>query len=371
MHIVIATGTFPPDTSGPARYTKILSEELPKHGVNVSVVSFGLVRHLPRFVRHIVYTWKLLSAVTKDSLLYAQDPVSVGLPTLVVHFLTRSPYVVKIVGDYAWEQGMQRFGVSMLPDEFVATKQESFFVRALQYVQKLVAQKAKKIIVPSVYLKKIVGAWGIAQEKITVVHNAFDASLPAQSKEVLQEKLHIESQSLISVGRFVPWKGFLKLLAAFREVQKKFPKAMLRIVGEGPDRNMIAQKIQELGLNKSVVLTGALSQSAVLECIKASDVFVLNTGYEGLSHLLLEAMALGTPIVTTDVGGNTELIENGISGILVAYNDVVGLCEGMERILADHEFAVSLREHAQDTVKSFNKERMLAGILEILLHKNI
>lgn len=371
MHILIATGTFPPDTSGPARYTKILSEELPKHGVNVSVVSFGAVKHLPRFIRHIVYTWKLFLATKKGTIMYAQDPISVGVPTLLVHFFTGAPYVLKIVGDYAWEQGMQRFGVTMLPDVFVSTRQKSFTVRVLQRLQLLVAKRARTIIVPSQYLKELVTMWGIPQNKIVVVYNAFDSSLPEQSKESLQQKYTIQSPSIISVGRFVPWKGFLRLLDAFVVLQKEFPKLVLRIVGEGPGKDSLLKKIQELGVNESVILTGPLSQVDVLEYLKASDVFVLNTGYEGLSHLLLEAMAVGTPIVTTSVGGNPELITNEVTGLLVPYNDVSALEKSIKSLLVDSVLAATIKKAAAEKVTYFNKQKMIKGVLNVFQNKDV
>ena len=86
--------------------------------------------------------------------------------------------MVKIVGDYAWEQGQQRFGVSQMLDEFVRTKQTSLFVRILQKIQTRVARSSTRIIVPSEYLKNIVAAWGIPNEKIEVIYNAVILEAP-------------------------------------------------------------------------------------------------------------------------------------------------------------------------------------------------
>lgn len=362
MHIVLATGAL----GGPARYTKILAEELPKKSIEVSVVSFGSIRHLPKVVRHIVYVWKLLRSVRINSIIFAQDPVSVGLPACIVSFLTRRPYIVKIVGDYAWEQGVQRYGVTTLPDEFVSTQQKHVMVRALQFVEKFVARRAQKIIVPSTYLKNYVAKWGLSEERICIINNAFDSKLPHPTKSELQVKHAITSPSIISVGRFVPWKGFEMLIDTFLDLHKKFPGSTLRIVGEGPMRHVLEQKVEKLNLKNSVYILGQLAQDEVLEYIKASDLFVLNTGYEGLSHLILEAMAVGTPIVTTDVGGNGELITNEVSGVLIPYNNKIALTNAIIETLNDTQRRESYSSNAEKKIQVFNKDRMIEELCTLL-----
>jgi len=111
-----------------------------------------------------------------------------------------------------------------------------------------------------------------------------------------------------------------------------------------------------------VVLLGSLRQDKLFEYIKAADVFVLNTGYEGLSHQLLEVMSIGTPIVTTKVCGNPELMENDKEGILVSYNDKDALAKAINSVLAGENFS----ENAQKKVRQFSKEKMLTEIIKIL-----
>ena len=92
--------------------------------------------------------------------------------------------MVKIVGDYAWEQGQQRFGITQTLDDFVQTTHVPFLVRLLRRIQTRVAQGAVRVIVPSEYLKDIVIQWGIPEKKITIINNSIQlpAHIPTPEK---------------------------------------------------------------------------------------------------------------------------------------------------------------------------------------------
>jgi len=95
-------------------------------------------------------------------------------------------------------------------------------------------------------------------------------------------------------------------------------------------------------------------------------VFALNTGYEGLSHLLLEALSLQTPIVTTNVGGNAELIEHNVNGLLVAYNDATQLKQAILTLLRDEMLRETLRRNAGKNLEKFSMPAMIEGLITIL-----
>ena len=95
----------------------------------------------------------------------------------------------------------------------------------------------------------------------------------------------------------------------------------------------------------------------MLEYFKAGDIFVLNTGYEGFSHFLLEAMAMEIPIITTKVGGNAELIENGKEGILVEYNNKEELNKKIIELVKDETLTNRLVEQAKIKVAEFSQKK--------------
>lgn len=366
--ILIATGIYPPDIGGPATYSKLLFAELPKRGFEVKILSFGEVRHFPKIIRHFSYFFKVLKQSRWADIIYAQDPVSVGLPAMLANFFLRKKFILKIVGDYAWEQGSQRFGVADRLDDFVSKKKSYCWpVLILKKIQTWVARRAEKIIVPSNYLKQVVVQWGISPNKIRVIYNAFNSPAINEPAEQLKVELNLSGRTIISVGRLVPWKGFVTLIELMPEILKIFPGTQLLIAGSGPDRDFLQSKTNELGLGQNIRLLGQLEHSLLLKYIKASDLFVLNTSYEGFSHQLLEVMALGRPIITTRVGGNPELIDSEKNGILVDFNDREALIENIKKVFTEPDWTNHMVNNAKGRVAQFSVENMIAGLVKELV----
>jgi glycosyltransferase involved in cell wall biosynthesis len=367
MKILIATGIYPPQIGGPATYSKLLYDELPKRGIDVSVLSFGDFIDKPKLIRHVLYFFELLKKGKDADIIYAQDPVSVGLPALLASQILRKKFVLKIVGDYAWEQGVQRFNVADNLDVFSKNHDRySRSVKMLKQIEKYVASGAGTIVTPSEYLKTIITNWGIDSSKIKVIYNGFNPSEVRSAKSVLRNKHSLHGTVIISVGRIVPWKGFGSIIEIMPLILKELPDAKLLIVGEGPDLENLKIKSENLQLNDRVTFTGKLDQSKLFEYIKASDVFVLNTSYEGFSHQIIETMALGTPIITTDVGGNPEAIKDRNTGLLVPFDDKERFLQGIVDIIRDSTLREKMVSEAKKKVKEFTDEKMLEKIAELL-----
>lgn len=361
MRLLIATPLYPPELGGPATYTQILERRLPEAGMAVSVVKFSDTKRYPKLIRHIVFMLRIAKEAKHADAILALDPVSTGLPAAIAAKIAKKPFLLKVVGDYAWEQGAQRFGVSQTLDEFVATEQTNPMVRTLQCIESWVAQQATQVLVPSEYLKRIVSAWGIAPECITVVYNAVAHEEPGAVPNTIENALR---PRIVSMGRLVPWKGIQGLIDAFALVRERFSDAALIIVGEGPERARL--EAYAASKTEGVMFMGALAHNSALAVITDADVFVLNTSYEGLSHALIETMAAGTPIITTPVGGNTELIVDGEEGLLVPYDDSVAIAQGIERIVNDPAFAEQLSVRAKTRAARFTEDAMIEGTVSYL-----
>ncbi len=364
MNILIATPLYPPDDGGPATYARLIETELPKHGIHVVLRSFSNFRYLGKGLSHLAYTWTLLRSTKDVDLIYTLDLVSAGLPACIASYVTGKPLVLKVVGDYAWEQGTQRFGVKEQLDEFVTKHDYGYAVKFFRAIQTMVARRATHVIVPSEYLKQIVEAWGIEREKIVVVYNAFTSDIPTESKETLRITYQYRGPVIVSAGRMVPWKGFMTLMDATAPLLKEFPTLELHIMGSG-DATLYAQYAKEHGYD-FVRLLGLVSHDELMGRIVAADCFALNTGYEGLSHLLLEAMAAQTPIVTTRVGGNSELIKNDVRGKLVEYNDKVSLTSALIQVLSRPHETTQMAKNANMFVQRFTEKHMIASLIEAL-----
>ncbi len=362
IKILIATGIYPPDIGGPATYSKLLFDKLPKRGYDVRILSFGKVRHFPKIIRHFIYFFKILKRARTVNIIYAQDPVSVGLPVMLANKFLRKKFFIRIVGDYAWEQAMQRFRVKDDLDTF-SKKQKGypFFAQLFKKIQTRVAKNADQIIVPSYYFKKIISNWGINPNKIKVIYNGIDLNL----KNIKKDN-NSKEKIILSVGRLVVWKGFKTLIKTMPSILQEIPQVKLIIIGSGPQKKELEDNIYKLKLKDKVILTGQLKREKVLEYMKNSDVFVLNTQYEGFSHTLIEAFALKIPIITTNIGGNPELIKNNQEGILIKPDNKNAIKNAVIKILQDNNFKQKIIQNAYEKSKQFSIKMTLDNLEKIL-----
>ncbi len=365
LGVLIVTGLFPPDIGGPATYSKTLLDDMPKYGLDIRILSFGEIRKYPKLIRHFLFFLKCLWLGRKADIIFAQDPVSAGLPAWLAAKILRKKFLIKIVGDYAWEQGQQRFGIKDPLDDFL-DKKYGWKVEILRKIEKGVATGARALIVPSSYLKGVVTKWGIKDDKINVVYNSFEPDGEVISRDTARKKLDLSGTVLVSVGRLVPWKGFELLIDLVADLGKEIKDLRLFIIGSGPEHRRLDLKIKKLGLENRVILTGKLAKGEVIKYLAASDIFVLNTGYEGLAHTILEAMGCGLPVITTKVGGNVEVIDSGTNGILIEYNDYSGFKNAVQKLINNDEVRKSLSRQATDKLKFFNKEKMLMETIKIM-----
>ena len=295
-------------------------------------------------------------------IIYALDPVSVGLPASIAAFFSKKKFAVKIVGDYAWEQGMQRFGATELLDDFLKEESYSFFVQILRNVETFVATRADRVVVPSEYLKRVIISWGVDKNTISVIYNAAPSVEGVGNKNVLRGLLKYHGKYVITIARLVPCKGITEVIDAISDMEKTGLDVQLLVVGEGPER----ERLEKYSEGKKVTFAGRLDHDITLAYLKAADVLVLNSGYEGFSHLLLEAQAVGTPTVASNVGGNPELITHGKNGLLVKYKDTKAITKAITRALTDESFRRSAKDIGRRRAAKFSKERMLRETKELL-----
>ncbi len=361
MKVLIATPLYPPEIGGPSTYAKLLEDKLPERGIAISILSFHTVRQLPRGIRHVVYFWKcFLQALTAD-VVYAQDVASVGFPAALAALFARRKFMVRVPGDYAWEQGCQRFGVADELDVF-QQKKYGWRVEFLRRVQQFVVSRATAIVVPSNYMKSIVGRW-TDTKKVHVIYSSI--SLPATFELPPSRP---EGFLLVAVARLVPWKcmdGIVRVLA-------RKPHWQLVIVGDGPELKKLEDIVQSLGLGERVQFMGALPRARALGWVKTADVFVLNSTYEGLSYLLIEAMSLGTAVVVTNVGGNPEVIKTGVNGILVQPHDDEELLHAIEKIENYPDQAKKFADVGVGRIaQNFSAETAITALIQLLSVKKV
>jgi glycogen(starch) synthase len=165
---------------------------------------------------------------------------------------------------------------------------------------------------------------------------------------------------ILCAARLVPWKGILKLIDLFVQVRTYIPALRLSIAGDGPERATIEAYIRQLGVSESVTMHGQLSAEELAMQMHTARAFVLPTAYEGFSHVLLEAINAGVPIVTTPVGGNRELVTHDVTGMLVSLNDDAMWVVAINRILTDVSYAQTLADQARTSAQSHFAESVVA-----------
>jgi len=174
--------------------------------------------------------------------------------------------------------------------------------------------------------------------------------------------------TIICVGRLSPEKGQAGLLRAFASLRTSNSNAKLKLVGDGPDRETLEALAREMGVTEAVTFTGRLSEDDTLAQIAQSDLLVLSSFMEGLPIVLMEAMALGVPVVASRVAGIPELVEDGSTGLLFAPSDWDGLKACMERLLGDGTLQAEIAERARKKVaEEFDvrgSAKVLAGLFE-------
>jgi glycosyltransferase involved in cell wall biosynthesis len=367
MKILVATGLYPPDIGGPATYARMLEEHLPEYGIELVVAPYGWVRRYPKPMRHLVFAWKLMRESKGCDALYALDPVSVGLPALIACWLTKKPLFIRIAGDYAWEQGQLRFGVKDRLEIFYKKRfSYGLFVSILSWAESFTTKNAALVVIPCEYLRDVMRIWGVEDSRVHVVYSALFPLTVTDSRDSIRRQLAYKGVVIVSAGRLVPNKGFAKLLEVFAEIIKEKNDMSLVIIGDGPQENMLKELTTTLNLENKVRFTGRLTKDALGAAIKGADLFVLNTEHEGFSHQLLEVMDLGVPIVTTCVGGNIELIQDGITGLLVEYGDQEELKKAIKRVLGQTNLHEEIVQRARLRTKDFDKRKVVGELAEIL-----
>lgn len=159
--------------------------------------------------------------------------------------------------------------------------------------------------------------------KCTVIHNGLVLTdyVSANCRQAIRENMLINVNEIVFgvFGRLSPEKGCLEILDGFERLQHDVDGVKLLYVGEGPLAEKIKERIYHLNLEKKVIMAGYYQQIQPL--YEAIDVLVCPSKTEGLSNVILEALAFRKPVVATRVGGNTEIITDGLDGLLVDYGD--------------------------------------------------
>jgi glycosyltransferase involved in cell wall biosynthesis len=215
------------------------------------------------------------------------------------------------------------------------------------------ALKTDFLTVVSENLKKyFVDSLAIPPHRIAVIPNGIDTNryMPSDRKGSLQDYLppEFDGSVLITVGRLAEAKDHFTLLRAAKILKEKNISFFLFIAGDGELREVLDAEKEKMELNDTVCFLG--TRTDVSDLLNESDVFVLPSKREGLPMVLLEAMATGLPVISSDVGGIGEVIENGKNGILVDAGNEHQLADAISELLSNDKKMKQLGQSGRDQV---------------------
>ena len=202
---------------------------------------------------------------------------------------------------------------------------------------------ADKIICYTETEKKELIDIGIKSRKIKVIHNGVDTDLFVPAKETSFDK-----KNLLWVGRYAKGKGPDYLIDAFNKVKFRHPDATLTMVGKGPYKDQIVQKIHNLKLDNSIIMKDFVANSELVNLYQNSSVFVLPSLEEGVPRTILEAMSCGIPVVCSRLPQLVNIVNGG--GILVPVKDPQTLADSISEVLSDSSLAAKFRENGRGNV---------------------
>ncbi|MEK9183286.1 MAG: glycosyltransferase family 4 protein [Patescibacteria group bacterium] len=344
MKVLITSGIFPPDIGGPARIIEQLAADLQTQGIEITVLAFGQNDRKIRSYRVVkvsnkfLFLWNLFNLAGQADIIYTFDLYTAGfLSWLVGKVFLNKKLAVRFAGDSAWEIAAN---AGITKDDILSFQDGSYGPKIflLKNLRTKILRGADKVVAVSNFMKDLAVRIGVDLAKLQVIYNAVDF-LPERIADEMatREKLGIanDDKLIVTAGRLAPWKGFDGLIDVLSGLRQEFPSLKLLIIGDGSDRRRLEAIRDGYKLKHEVFFIGRAPLDKIFEYYQTADVFILNSQYEGLSHVILEVLSLGKPIIASNCGGNPEVIENGKNGLLVEYNNREQIKAAIKNILSD------------------------------------
>jgi glycosyltransferase involved in cell wall biosynthesis len=372
VKILIVSGIWPPDVGGPASHAPEFASFLLERGHGVEVVTTAdaapasqayqvhwVSRAQPRGVRHARVIAVVRKRAAHADVVYATSML--GRASLASS-LAHRPLVVKLVADEAYERARRLGLFDGDLDEFQRFRGGAR-IRVLRQARDRALQRVDALVCPSAYLASRAVSWGIDGERVTVIPNAAPPLPAVPERDVARARFGVEGPTLAFAGRITRQKALEVSLDALAEVDG----VSLLVAGDGPDLDEVRREARDRKLDGRVRFVGPLDRDGVLALFRAADASLLSSTWENFPHTVVEALAVGTPVVATSVGGVPELVRDGVNGLLVPAGDVSALADAIRRIVVEPGLRERLAAKAASSVEHLERNRVYAR-LEAILH---
>ena len=365
MRVVVVSGIWPPDPGGPASHAPALADFLAERDHGVEIVTTADSEPARRSypvawasrgspLRHVRAALLVRKAARRSDVVYATSMIR---RAAIGSRLARRPLVVKLVSDEVFERATRGGRYVATLDEFqrVGGGVRTRFLRA---TRDAALRGARRVLCPSAYLRDVALGWGIDPERLSVLPNPAPEIPPLPSRAELREDVGFTRRALVFAGRLGPQKALGVALQALVDV----PDVTLTVAGDGPDRPALEARAHQLGLDARVSFLGSVPREQVLRLFHAADASILPSAWENFPHTIVEALAVGCPVIATAVGGVPEVVKDGENGLLVAPGDSAALAAAITRFFADEELRARLRDAAPRSVEDHSEEAVFTTI---------
>jgi glycosyltransferase involved in cell wall biosynthesis len=319
MNILITVGIFPPDIGGPASFVPKISNFLVENGHNVKIICLSEVGNnhiednldvirirrsnsLP--IRWLKTIYQIVKNGRNSDLIFVNG---LGVESAIAALMLKKKLIRKIVGDPVWERAYNQKKTSESFDEFQNNK-HSFLIEVQKLLRNWSVNSAEVVITPSDHLKNFVSELGFNNE-ILKINNGVDIT------DIKRTNVHKADINLLIISRLVIQKNINIVIEAMELLDNK--KVKLSIIGEGGEFNKLEGVIHELNLQNRVQLLGKIDNNKISQFLLTADIFIQASDYEGLPHSVLEAINYEIPILSTEVGGCKDLLNDGERGFII------------------------------------------------------
>ena len=359
------SGIWPPDVGGPASHAPEVADFLQARGHQVEVVITAdaapaarpypvrfVARSVPVGLRHLRAAALISRRARENDVVYATGMLG---RTTAACLVARRPFVAKLTQDPAFERALRRGHYRGSLADF-QNERVGLAAGLLRRARDVELHRAAHVICPSRFLAELTAGWGVPAERVSVLPN------PTPPLPQLPEWAPGERPTLAFAGRLTAPKDLGVALAAVAACDG----VTLRLAGEGDERAALEARAAELGLDSRVEFLGALGRDEVLALFRAADAAILSSAWENFPHTVVEALAVGTPVIATAVGGVPEVVTDGENGLLVPPGDPAALAAAIRRFFAEPELRGRLRSAAAPSVERFAPEHVYGELERIL-----
>ena len=349
MRVLITSPIFPPDLGGPSVYVPSFGRFLVERGHEVKVIAFCSDPAPPGYpfevesiargslpLRYVKAFWRVLMEARNFDVVYVQEHLA------FLHVLAAKlrgvPCAIRIMVDGSWEISHRKGWCG--DDDIVSFqgRRYGWKVSLVQRLQRTWWRWAKQVITCSDFLHGIlVGTYGVDPAKVQTIFNAYHGPEPesvTETRTAAREALGLRTDRryLLTICRLMVWKQVDRIIRSLEELPEDVE---LLVCGDGPELEPWQALARSLGLEERVHFRGNVAHELIPLHIRAADIFVLYSRYEGLSHTLIEVQTLGTPALASAVCGNPEVVVDGETGRLVSPDEPERLTSVLAEMLED------------------------------------